>query len=162
MNKLGYDNFELSEKDLSHQLTTMCYSFSKVLNQSFFTTMQKQKNSQRKLIYRKWPLPLPNVQYNHKTADIFPLLTHAFNEESINGTIEVLLDISGPLELTDDVVKSKVILLKRNLLTIKNARRAIYRWQDELLPLLRFHWLKQVAGLFHLQMNILSVVFDKF
>lgn len=105
---------------------------------------------------------LLDVRCNNKTANIFPLPTLAFNEGSINGTIEVLLDIAGRLELTDDVVKSKVILLKGDLLIIRNARRAIYWRQDELLPLPRFDWLEPVAGLFHLQINVLSVFFDKF
>lgn len=95
-------------------------------------------------------------------ADILPFPTLAFNKKSINGTKEVLLDIISNLELTDNVIKSKVILLKGDLLTIRNARCAIYQRQDMLLPLLRFDWLELVAGLFHLQINVLSVFFDKF
>lgn len=47
-------------------------------------------------------------------------------------------------------------------MTVRNCRRAIYRRQDEPLPSARFHWLEPVAGLFHLQMNFISMLFGKF
>lgn len=162
VNDLTCDDFDLDEEDISHRSAAVRYSISEVLSQFFHTAMQKQKNSQDKPMYTKWRSPLPNVKCKNETADILPLPTLAFNEGSISGTIEVLRNIAERLELTDEVVKSKVILLKGDLLTIRNSRRAIYRWQDELLPLPRFHWLEPVAGLFHLQINVLFLLFGKF
>lgn len=120
-----------------------------ILYHFFSIVMQKQKNSQGKPIYRMWPLPLLDILCNYKTADIFPHPTLGFNKRSISKTMKILLDIARRLELTNNVVKSKMILLKKNLLTIRNAGRAIYWREDKLLSLLKFHWLGPIAGLFY-------------
>lgn len=77
-------------------------------------------------------------------------------------TIEVWLNIVRDFELTDNVVRSKIIPLEKDLFTIRNARCIIYWQQNKLLPLPRFYWLKPGAGLFYFQINVLSVFFYKF
>ena len=124
--------------------------------------MHKQKNTQGVSIYQKWETPLPNIRCRNEVADILLLPTLPFNEGSIAGTIEILWEIAKRLGLSDEIVRNKIVLLKGDLLTIRNSRRAIYRWQDEHLPSPRFYWLELVAGLFHLQMNFLSMLFDRF
>ncbi len=47
-------------------------------------------------------------------------------------------------------------------MTVRNYQRTIYLRQEELLPLDRFYWLEPVAGFFHLQINLLSMMFGKF
>lgn len=71
-------------------------------------------------------MPLPDVKCNNEIAYILLLLTLAFNEESISEINEVLFYIARHFELTNNMVKSKMILLKRNLLTVRNTRRTIY------------------------------------
>ena len=78
------------------------------------------------------------------------------------GTIEILFDVAERLELTDNVIKNKIIILKGDLINIRNCRRAIYRRQDELRPMPWFHLIEHIAGLFHLQINMLSLFFVKF
>lgn len=88
--------------------------------------MKKQKYIQKKVIYIKLHLSLPDVKCNNEMAYILLLLTFAFNKKSINEITEVLFYIARHFELTNNMVKSKVILLKKNLLTVKNTRRTIY------------------------------------
>lgn len=124
--------------------------------------MRKQKNDRNIPIYRKWASPLPDIRCSLEKADIFPLPTLAFNEGTISGLIDIIRELAERLELTNEVVGDKIILIKGDLMTVRNCRRAIYRRQDELQPLDRFYWLEPVAGLFHLWMNLLSMLFGKF
>lgn len=112
--------------------------------------MRRQKDDRNIPIYRKWPSPLPDIKCRPDTADVLPLPTLANNEATISGTIDIVQELAERLELTDEVVRDKLILLKGDLMTIRNYRRAIFRRQTELLPLNRYSWLEPVAGLFHL------------
>ncbi len=47
-------------------------------------------------------------------------------------------------------------------MTVRTYRHAIYWRQEEILLLDRFHYLEPMVGLFHLQMNLLSMLFGKF
>lgn len=124
--------------------------------------MQKQKNAWNILIYRKWASSLPDIGCNLEKANILPLPTLLYNEDTISGSIDIIRKLADRQELTDDVIKDEIILIKRDLMTVQNCRCAKYRQQDELLSLDRFHWLEPVAGLFHLQMNLISILFGKF
>ena len=124
--------------------------------------MHKQKNTQEVLIYRKWETLLPNIRCRNEVADILPLSTLPYNKGSIVGTIKILQEIAERLRLSDKIVRDKVILLKGDLLTVRNCRHAIYWRQGMDQPSLRFHWLEPVAGLYHMQMNFLSMLFNWF
>lgn len=43
MNKLGYDNSKLLEKNLSHQLAAVFYSFFEILNRFFLPQCKSRK-----------------------------------------------------------------------------------------------------------------------
>ena len=105
---------------------------------------------------------MPNIRCKNEVADILPLPTLPFNERNIAGTIKILWEIAKRLGLSDEIVRNKIILLKGDLLIVRNSRRAIYWRQGEHLPFPRFYWLEPVARLFHLQMNFLSMLFDRF
>lgn len=138
------------------------YSISEILEQYFATAMQKQKNDCNIPIYSKWASPLPDIRCSLEKANILPLPTLAFNKGTISGSIDIIGELAERLELTNEVVREKIILIKGDLMTVQNCRRAIYRQQDELQPLDKFDWLEPMAGLFHLQMNLLSMLFGKF
>ncbi len=107
-------------------------------------------------------MPLPDIKCNPDTADIFSLPTLVVNEATISRTLDIIQELVKRLELTDKVVRDKLILIKRDLMTIRNCRHAIFRRQDELSPLNKYSWLEPMAGLFHLEMNFLSMLFGKF
>lgn len=46
--------------------------------------------------------------------------------------IEVLRNITECLKLIDNIIKYKIILLKGNLITIKNCKHVIYKQQNKL------------------------------
>ena len=52
-------------------------------------------------------------------------------------------------------------MIRGDLLTVKNAQNFIFRQQTKLFSLERFDWLEPIVGLFHLQMNLLSILFNK-
>lgn len=64
-------------------------------------------------------------------ADILPIPTLAYDESTISGTLNILRTVTQVLGLTEDVVRDKVIMLKGDLLTVRNVTRAIFRRQDE-------------------------------
>lgn len=124
--------------------------------------MRKQKDCQNNTIYHKWPFLLPNIRCRDEATDIFLLSTLALNKATINRTIDIISEIAKCLKLSNKVVRNKIILLKRDLMTIKNSKRMIYRRQDELQPLDKLYWFGFVASLYYLEMNLLSMLFDKF
>ncbi len=124
--------------------------------------MHKPKNDRNIPIYRKRPSPLSDIKCNPDTANVFPLPTLTANKTTISGTIDIVQELAESFELTDEVVKDKLISIKRDLMTIHNCRCAIFRRQDELSPLNKYSWLEPMVGLFHLQMNFLSILFGKF
>lgn len=118
VNELTNEDFDLSEADFTHQSAAIRYTISDVLGQYFATAMRRQKNDRNIPIYRKWPSPLPDVRCKLEPADILPLPTFAFNEGTIAGTIDIFEEIAKRLELTDEVVRDKLIILKGDLMTV--------------------------------------------
>ena len=53
-------------------------------------------------------------------------------------------------------------MFKGDLFTVWNISRVIYRKQEENSYIHSLDWIKPVAGLFHLQMILLNLMFDKF
>lgn len=138
VNQLRKKDFELTQADFDHRSAVVQYSISGVLEQYFAIAMQKQKNDRNILIYRKWALPLPDIRCSFEKANLLPLLTLAYNKGTILGTINIIRELAEQLELTNEVVRDKIIFIKRDLMTIQNCCCAIYWRQDELLPLDRF------------------------
>ncbi len=80
--------------------------------------MRKQKNDRNILIYRKWSLPLLNIRYGLEKADILPLLTFTMNKSTILKSINIVYELAKRVELLDEVIRDKLTLLKRDLMTI--------------------------------------------
>ena len=134
VNELKNKDFDLTQADQDHCSTAIQYIISGILYQYFATTMRRQKDNRNILIYYKWPFLLPHIKCRPDTANVFPLPTLASNEATISGTIDIVQELAERLELTDEVVRDKLILLKGDLMTIRNCRRAIFRRQAELPP----------------------------
>ena len=162
VNELKNKDFDLIQADQDHCSAAIRYIISGVFYQYFATAMHRQKNDRNILIHRKWPSPLPDIKCRPDIANVLPLLTLATNKATISGTIDIVQELAERLELTDEVVRNKFILLKEDLMTICNCQRAIFWRQAKLPPLNKYFWLEPVAGLFHLQMNFLSLLFEKF
>ncbi len=82
---------------------------------------------------------MPNIRCRNEVADVLLFPTLPYNKGSIVGTIEILREIAERLEFSDEIVRDKVILLKGNLLTVRNCRHAIYRQQGVDQPSFRFY-----------------------
>lgn len=80
--------------------------------------MQKQKNACNDPMYKKWPLPLANIYYNGKAANIVSFSMFAYNKRSIMEMLDVLSAIAKQCEFSDNVVENKTILLKNNFATV--------------------------------------------
>ena len=137
-------------------------AFSGFLNSILPLLCKNKKNDYNILIYHKWALSLLDIRCSLEKANLllFPIL--AYNKSIILGIIDIFWELAQWFEITNEVVKNKIIFIIGDLMTIQNYRRTIYRQQDELLSLDRFQWLKPVAGLFHLQMNLFSMLIGKF
>ena len=150
INELRNKDFDLTQADQDHCSAAIRYIIPRVLHQYFATAMHRQKNDCNIPIHRKWPSPLPDIKCKPDIANVLPLPTLASNKAIISGTIDIVQELGKRLELTNEVVRDKLILLKGDLMTIHNCRRAIFWWQAELLPLNRYSWLEPMAGLFYL------------
>ena len=80
--------------------------------------MRKQKNDRNIPIYYKWALPLPDIRCSLEKADILPFPILAYNKGTISGSIDIIHKLADWLELTDDVIRDKIILIKRDLINI--------------------------------------------
>lgn len=94
-------------------------------------------------------------------ADVISLLILPPNEALIAETVNILRWLTKRVGLTN-VVEDKVVPIKGDFLTVRNITRAIYQKQDEPNALYKFSWLKPIAGLFHLQMNVLRLFYISF
>lgn len=55
-----------------------------------------------------------------------------FNKNTIIGTINVLQTIAMQLDLTDEIISNKIVIMKRDLFIVQNTQRSIFRLQDKL------------------------------
>ena len=86
--------------------------------------MRKQKNNHNISIYQKWPLPLPDIRCRLEPADILLFPTLAINKGTIFGSINIVQELAKWLKLSDKIIKGKLILLNRDLMTIWNCCNA--------------------------------------
>lgn len=125
VNQLREHDFELKQADKDYQSAAVRYTISGVLEQYFATAIRKEKNNRNIPIYQKWPLPLRDIKCRLKLADILPLPTFAINKGIIPRTINIVQELAKRLEPSDEVIRSKLILLKRDLMTVRNCRHGI-------------------------------------
>ena len=81
--------------------------------------------------YQKWLSLLADVHCYLEKAKILTLSTLAFNKAKISDVIEILDSYIKILNLTPKMVDNTLMLLKRNYLTIRNLRLAIYQAKFE-------------------------------
>lgn len=82
--------------------------------------MRKEKINRNILIYRKWRLLLLDIKCRLESADILPPPTFAINKDTIPGTLNIVQELAKRLELSDKVIRSKLILFKGDLITVQN------------------------------------------
>ena len=58
--------------------------------------------------------------------NILPLLILFYNDADICQIIDILWEFIGLLKLDREIVKNKMIIFKRNYITIQNIIRALY------------------------------------
>ena len=150
VNQLRKSNFELKQTNKDHWSAAIQYTISGVFEQYFAIAIQKQKNNHNILIHQKWLLPLPDIRCRLKKIDFFLLPTLVMNKRTIPGFINMVQKLTKWLELLNKIMRDKFILFKGDLMTIRNCRHVIYRWQEDILPLNRFHWLEPMASFFYL------------
>lgn len=68
-------------------------------------------------------------------ARVFPLLTLAFEESKISQVVKILREYSKFLGLTDNMISEKIIMVKKDWLTVRNMRIAIYRYTGKVTKL---------------------------
>ena len=61
-------------------------------------------------------------------AEVFLLPTLAINKVTILGFIDIILELAEWLELLDKIIKRKLILFKRDLMTTTNTKKRYYHW----------------------------------
>ena len=60
-------------------------------------------------------------------AKVFSLLTLALDKSKISQVVEILREYSKFLGLIDNIIREKTIMVKRDWLTVRNVRIAMYQ-----------------------------------
>lgn len=73
-----------------------------------------------------WPIPLKNIRYLIRKADIIPLPIFPLDKTKISETINILCYLVERLGL-ENIVEDKIVPIKGNYLTIKNLTLVLYQ-----------------------------------
>ena len=158
-------NFLLDSAGNSHRQASTRYMLSQVLSRYYkkqLCVQKKEVDGQILPKYWKWRMPLKKMQCAVQAADILPLPTLPHDESKISGTIEILQEIVARLGLDPHILHDKKVMFKGDYMTVRNITRAIYCKQEEPSYVYGFSWIEPVAGMFHLQMNILKLLLTTF
>lgn len=112
--------------------------------------MQNYKHIIIKIVISKFfnlPILLKKLWYAIKKADIIFFLILPLNKAFISEIINILYCFIENLGLVD-IIKDKIILIKRNYLTIRNVTYIIYQKQDKLNNYFRFSGLNLLQSFF--------------
>ena len=82
------------------------------------------------------------------------------DETLIARTINILKKYLKRLGIKNIAITNKLLIFKGDFLILRNVTRTIYLRQEELYPIEKFQFIKPIAGLFHLQMNVLKLFID--
>ncbi len=157
-------DFLLDQVELNHRTAASRYIFGRALEQHFAPAMRKQKHVVNGKVMPKffnWPMPLKDIRCSVRKADVILLPILPLNKASIAETVDILRCLVERLELSG-IVEDTIVPIKGDYLTVRNVTRAIYWKQNEPDKLYRFSWVEPIAGLFHLQMNLLRLFFITF
>lgn len=97
------------------------------------------------------------MQYIKKKVDILSLPILPYHKSKISETIDILKELIYYLDFDDYVFEDKIMMVKKNWLTIQNITQAIYQKQEEPKILYTLGWIEPIVGLFYLQINILKL-----
>jgi hypothetical protein len=106
--------------------------------------------------------PLAHIRVKQNRARIVTFRTLDMDEASISGTIDILKALVQELGIDSEDVFDRKVMLHGNYLTVRYVSRAMFRRSVEPEPLMRFGWVEPIAGLLHLQMNVLTLIFGVF
>lgn len=82
-------------------------------------------------------MPFKSIQYAMQKANVISLLILPLNKALIAETVNILHKLIERFSLTD-VIKNKIVLIKKNFFTIKNITCAIYQKQNKSNTLYKF------------------------
>jgi hypothetical protein len=160
---LCFEDFDIDSEDETYLRDSACHLFGVVLNRHFGKPMGKQIDPEtRHPRYSVPPPPLAHIRVNEKRAHVMTFQTLDMDESSISGTIDILKALLDELGIDSDDVDDRKVMLHGDYLTVRNVTRAMFRRSVEPELLMRFGWVEPIAGLFHLQMNVLKLLFGVF
>ena len=164
---VGFRDFDLSDGMTDQYFQeAAAYLFGTALGRYFKESMAQKRNSDGSAKYKVDRAPLSEIKARQRRSQIYCMRTFGEDEASIAGTISILKMISEELGLAvgDDGVdlRDKVVMYHGDYLTVRNLRTALHRRRVEVEPAMRFGWVEPVAGLFHLQMNVLKMLMHAF
>jgi hypothetical protein len=160
---LSFKDFEIDSEDQTYLRDAACHLIGSVLKRHFNTAMSKQKDPETRQPRYSVPFPpLANIRVKENRARILTFQALDMDESSISGTIDILKALVDELGIDSDDVDNREVMLHGDYLTVRNVTRAMFRRLVEPDPLMRFGWLEPIAELFHLQMNVLKLLFRVF
>ncbi|KAA8913110.1 hypothetical protein FN846DRAFT_886795 [Sphaerosporella brunnea] len=160
---LSFKDFDIDSDAQMYLHNAADYLFGTVLKRHFASAMSKQKDPEtRGPRYSVPDPPLAHIRVKQDRARILTFQTLDMDEASISGTIDILKALVQELGIDCEDVLDRKIMLHGDYLTVRNVTRAMFRRSVEPEPLMRFGWVEPIAGLFHLQMNVLKLIFGVF
>lgn len=105
------------------------------------------------------PFKMPKIHIlSVRKSDIYTLPTLDLNEAKIDETITILGVMSQELDLDLNKMHDRLVMVKGDLLTVRNINRALFQRHEALDDSGTFDFVEPVTGLFHLEMNILRLL----
>ena len=179
--ELSYTDIDLDTPDMRYYVTAAFRTaMGEVLMRYFEEPMGKQRMTKQdgspgEALYQVDAPPFEQIRARKGRAKILTMRTFDRDEASIAGTVDVLKDICNELGIlkqsdSDDKpgpdggieVGGSVVMLHGDYLTVRNVTRAMMHRAVEPNPVMRFQWVEPVAGLLHLQMNVLKMLLHTF
>ena len=105
-----------------------------------------------------FPMPVVHQIDRHSPPEILPFGTFNLNEGKLDELIKVLYGVQDQMGLSAQQATDNVIETHGDLLTTLQMRRARNR-QSECTPHMQLKWVDTASGLFHLQYNVLLLLF---
>lgn len=105
----------------------------------------------------KWQVPLWEVQYYIEKVDIIFLSILPLHEVVTTRYIDIPKKYLKRLGIEDIAISIKLLILKKDFLTMCNVNRAIYWYLEELRLIIKFQFITFIVKLFSLEINILKL-----
>jgi hypothetical protein len=136
--------------------------FGQALMRHCGKAMRKQRNDHGNIMHQVEDPPLQHIRAASGKAQIFTLKTFDQDQATVDAAIRNIDNICTELGIGETEIADKVVMFHGDDLTVRDITIAKYLRVRDIGPFEQFTWIEPIAGLFHLQMNVLKMLMHIF